>query len=249
IYIGVNDTWHYFTKGEEVTAADFEHGYRFMLDQLSATRPAAPVLMIVPFVTDVDEEKAGYHADLDQKVAVIRDLAREFGHTLVDLEKVLETAWSVGHSPAGIAEDGVHPTIAGHRLIADAGSKPSAASTRLAAAEPTGPQPRPGQRDQRSGALTSTERKPRRKVRASTRSTGPGRTGLRRCTCPLRASAPTTAYTWLAGRGRWAVGTRGLKGWVEAHTARPCPIQVRICAASGSRTSVRTGEPSSNCSP
>src|SRR5690625_5389649 len=76
--------------------------------------------MIVPFVTDVDEEKAGYHADLDQKVAVIRDLAREFGHTLVDLEKVLETAWSVGHSPAGIAEDGVHPTIAGHRLIADA---------------------------------------------------------------------------------------------------------------------------------
>lgn len=120
IYIGVNDTWHYFTKGEEVTAADFEHGYRFMLDQLSATRPAAPVLMIVPFVTDVDEEKAGYHADLDQKVAVIRDLAREFGHTLVDLEKVLETAWSVGHSPAGIAEDGVHPTIAGHRLIADA---------------------------------------------------------------------------------------------------------------------------------
>src|SRR5690625_5997339 len=48
IYIGVNDTWHYFTKGEEVTAADFEHGYRFMLDQLSATRPAAPVLMIVP---------------------------------------------------------------------------------------------------------------------------------------------------------------------------------------------------------
>src|SRR5690625_6274599 len=71
--------------------------------------------MIVPFVTDVDEEKAGYHADLDQKVAVIRDLAREFGHTLVDLEKVLETAWSVGHSPAGIAEDGVHPTIAGDR--------------------------------------------------------------------------------------------------------------------------------------
>ena len=120
IYIGVNDTWHCFTKGEEVTAADFEHDYRFMLDQLSATRPAAPVLMIVPFVTDVDEEKAGYHGDLDQKVAVIRDLAREFGHTLVDLEEVLETAWSVGHSPAGIAEDGVHPTIAGHRLIADA---------------------------------------------------------------------------------------------------------------------------------
>lgn len=120
IYIGVNDTWHYFTKGEEVRAADFERGYRFMLDQLSATRPAVPVLMIVPFITDVDEEKASYHTDLDQKVAIIRDLAREFGHTLVDLEKVLDTAWTVGHDPASIAGDGVHPTIAGHRLIADA---------------------------------------------------------------------------------------------------------------------------------
>ena len=31
----------------------------------------------------------------------------------------LEEAWRVGHTPASIAEDGVHPTIAGHRLIAD----------------------------------------------------------------------------------------------------------------------------------
>lgn len=120
IYIGVNDTWHYYTKGWEVTAADFEQGYRFMLDQLSATRPAVPVLMVIPFVTDIDEERAGYHADLDEKVVIIRTLAREFGHAVVDLEAVLEAAWNVGHSPASVAADGVHPTIAGHRLIADA---------------------------------------------------------------------------------------------------------------------------------
>lgn len=120
IYIGVNDTWHGFTRGESVTAEEFERDYRYMLDQLSATRPAVPVLMVVPFVTDIDQEKAGFHADLDQKVAVIRDLAHEFRHAVVDLEQVMERAWSVGHTPASIAEDGVHPTIAGHRLIADA---------------------------------------------------------------------------------------------------------------------------------
>lgn len=120
IYIGVNDTWHGFTRGETVTAEEFERDYRYMLDQLSATRPAVPVLMVVPFVTDIDQEKAGFHADLDQKVAVIRDLAHEFRHAVVDLEQVMERAWSVGHTPASIAEDGVHPTIAGHRLIADA---------------------------------------------------------------------------------------------------------------------------------
>lgn len=120
VYIGVNDTWHGFTRGETVTAEEFERDYRYMLDQLSATRPAVPVLMVVPFVTDIDQEKAGFHADLDQKVAVIRDLAHEFRHAVVDLEQVIERAWSVGHTPASIAEDGVHPTIAGHRLIADA---------------------------------------------------------------------------------------------------------------------------------
>lgn len=119
IYVGVNDTWHSFTRGEIVTAEDFERGYRFMLDQLSATRPAVPVLLVIPFITDIDEEKASYHGDLDEKVAIIRALAHEFRHPVVDLEAVMERAWAVGHTPAGIAEDGVHPTIAGHRLIAD----------------------------------------------------------------------------------------------------------------------------------
>jgi acyl-CoA thioesterase I len=119
IYVGVNDSWHRFTRGELVTPEDFEQGYRYLLDQLSATRPAAPVLLIIPFVADIDDEKAQIHTDLDEKVAIIRDLAREFRHPVVDLEAVLDRAWAVGHTPAGLAEDGVHPTIAGHRLIAD----------------------------------------------------------------------------------------------------------------------------------
>lgn len=119
IFVGVNDVWHGFTRGETVTDEDFERGYRYMLDQLSATRPGLPVLLVIPFVVDVDQEKAGYHGELDRKVAIIRDLAKEFGAAVVDLEATLEEAWRVGHTPASIAEDGVHPTIAGHRLIAD----------------------------------------------------------------------------------------------------------------------------------
>lgn len=119
IYVGVNDSWHRYTRGELVTDEDFEAGYRYLLDQLSATRPAAPVLLVIPFVADVSDEMAQIHDDLDAKVEIIRDLAREFQHPVVDLEKVLETAWTVGHTPGGLANDGVHPTIAGHRLIAD----------------------------------------------------------------------------------------------------------------------------------
>ena len=120
IYVGVNDSWHRFTRGEHVTDDSFERGYRNLLEQLSTTVPDSPVLLIVPFVADIDEQVARIHTDLDGKVAVIRRLAAERGHRLVDLEQVLATAYAAGHTPATVAEDGVHPTPAGHRLIADA---------------------------------------------------------------------------------------------------------------------------------
>lgn len=120
IYVGVNDSWHRFTRGEHVSEESFEQGYRRLLAQLSATVPHAPVLMIVPFVADVGEQAARIHSDLDGKVAIIRRLAAEHDHRIVDLEQVLAVALAAGHTPSTIAEDGVHPTPPGHRLIADA---------------------------------------------------------------------------------------------------------------------------------
>jgi acyl-CoA thioesterase I len=120
IYVGVNDAWHRFTRGEVITDVSFEQGYQHLLEQLAATVPDAPVLMIIPFVADIDPQLAQIHSDLDGKVEIIRRLAGEHGHRLVDLEQMLERALAAGHTPRSIAEDGVHPTPAGHRLIADA---------------------------------------------------------------------------------------------------------------------------------
>lgn len=120
IYVGVNDAWHRFTRGEHISDDSFAQGYRNLLEQLAATVPAAPVLLIVPFVADIDAQAARIHSDLDGKVAIIRRLAAEHGHRIVDLEQMLATAYAAGHTPATLAEDGVHPTPAGHRLIADA---------------------------------------------------------------------------------------------------------------------------------
>ncbi|ATG51670.1 lysophospholipase [Brachybacterium vulturis] len=120
IYVGVNDSWHRFTRGEQITEDSFAQGYRHLLAQLAAALPEAPVVLIIPFVADIDDQVARIHSDLDGKVAIIRSLAQEHGHRTVDLEQVLATALAAGHAPQSIAEDGVHPTPAGHRLIADA---------------------------------------------------------------------------------------------------------------------------------
>ncbi|MGP9539459.1 SGNH/GDSL hydrolase family protein [Brachybacterium sp. AOP43-C2-M15] len=120
VYVGVNDSWHYVQGLDHVSEESFEQDYRWMLGQLAEQVPGAPVVMVLPFVADIDEEAARIHGDLDGKVAIIRRLAQEHGHVLVDLEQVLADALASGLSPAEIAGDGVHPTPAGHRLIADA---------------------------------------------------------------------------------------------------------------------------------
>ncbi|AXK45424.1 lysophospholipase [Brachybacterium saurashtrense] len=120
LYVGVNDSWHRFTRGEHVRDDDFERDYRDLLDRLARTVPGASVVLMLPFVADVDAEAARIHEDLDGKATIIRRLAAEHGHALVDLEQVLATALAAGHTPRTIAEDGVHPTLAGHRLLADA---------------------------------------------------------------------------------------------------------------------------------
>lgn len=129
IYIGVNDSWHFTMGREHVGEESFERDYRWMLDRLAEQLPDTPVVMIVPFVADVDEDVRRIHEDLDPKVAIIRRLAAERGHALVDLEQVLAGALTSGMTPADFAEDGVHPTPAGHRLIADAWSESAAALT------------------------------------------------------------------------------------------------------------------------
>ena len=120
IYVGVNDSWHYTMGREHVSEESFERDYRWMLDQLAERLPDSPVVMMVPFVADVDEGARRIHEDLDGKVGIIRRLAAEKGHALVDLEQVLADALASGMGPAEFAQDGVHPTPAGHRLIADA---------------------------------------------------------------------------------------------------------------------------------
>lgn len=120
VYIGVNDSWHFTMGREHVSEESFERDYRWMLDRLADRLPEAAVVMVLPFVADVDEDARRIHEDLDDKVAIIRRLAAERGHILVDLEQVLADALSSGMTPAQFAQDGVHPSTTGHRKIADA---------------------------------------------------------------------------------------------------------------------------------
>ncbi|SET37612.1 SGNH/GDSL hydrolase family protein [Paenibacillus sp. NFR01] len=118
IYIGINDTWRWYDSGQETSAAEFEAMYRGLIERTKRELDAKLVL-VEPFVLPVPEDRKGWRVDLDPKIHVIRELAREYGAPLVPLDGLFAAA-SVKAEPAYWAYDGVHPTEAGHALITDA---------------------------------------------------------------------------------------------------------------------------------
>jgi acyl-CoA thioesterase I len=65
----------------------------------------------------VPEDRRQWREDLDPKINAVRDLAREFKAVLLPLDGIFQRV-SVHQKPAFWAADGVHPTLAGHALIA-----------------------------------------------------------------------------------------------------------------------------------
>lgn len=118
IYIGINDTWRRMDSGEETTPEQFEASYRDLIERTRKSLDAKLVL-IEPFVLPVPEDRKGWRTDLDPKIHIVRELAREYGALLVPLDGLFAAA-SVKAESSYWAPDGVHPSPAGHALIADA---------------------------------------------------------------------------------------------------------------------------------
>jgi len=118
IYIGINDTWRRFDSGDETTPEQFEASYRNLIER-SRDSLDAKLILVEPFVLPVPEDRKGWRGDLDPKIHIVRELAREYGALLVPLDGLFATA-SMKAEPAFWAPDGVHPSPAGHALIADA---------------------------------------------------------------------------------------------------------------------------------
>ncbi|WP_110933897.1 SGNH/GDSL hydrolase family protein [Paenibacillus bouchesdurhonensis] len=118
IYIGINDTWRRYDNGMPTTSQQFETYYRDLLERTTKSLDARLVL-VEPFVLPHPEDRKGWREDLDPKIQVVRQLAREFGALLVPLDGLFAAACSKAE-PAYWAGDGVHPSPAGHELIADA---------------------------------------------------------------------------------------------------------------------------------
>jgi lysophospholipase L1-like esterase len=116
IMIGINDTWRAFDSNDPTSTEAFEQSYRHVLTSTRAKLTAKLVLM-EPFVLPYPEDRKAWRRDLDPRIAVVHKLAQEFDAIMVPLDRIFAEAIKK-REPAYWAGDGVHPTLAGHALIA-----------------------------------------------------------------------------------------------------------------------------------
>lgn len=116
IYIGINDCWRRYDRNDPTSVEQFEEGYRDIITR-TLNSLNARLILVEPFVLPVPEDRKAWREDLDPKIHVVRELAREFKALLVPLDGFFAQA-SMLAPPSYWAHDGVHPSPAGHALIA-----------------------------------------------------------------------------------------------------------------------------------
>ena len=118
IMIGINDTWRRYDRNDPTRVEVYERNYRALLtavrEQLNAR-----LILCEPFLLPVPDDRIAWREDLDPKIAAVRRLAREFDALYVPLDGLFAAA-STQRESAYWLPDGVHPSPAGHALIAQA---------------------------------------------------------------------------------------------------------------------------------
>jgi lysophospholipase L1-like esterase len=116
ILIGINDCWRRYDSNDPTSVENFTRSYRNILQQVKENCNSRLILM-EPFVLPVPEDRKQWREDIDPKIHIIRELAREFNAILIPLDGIINSM-TVFKNPKFWAADGVHPTKEGHALIA-----------------------------------------------------------------------------------------------------------------------------------
>lgn len=122
ILIGINDTWHQL--GTSVFASqqalqEFETTYRSLLNQVKK-ETNAQIVILEPFVLSYPIDRLEWRTDLDPRIQIVRRLATEFAVDFIPLDGLLNSIGMRTGFQYLTGDDGVHPTVAGHGMIAKA---------------------------------------------------------------------------------------------------------------------------------
>lgn len=117
ILIGINEQAG--SRGS-VTAEEYEIAYDKLLAETIAALPGTKIVLGEPFLLAVGKHQANYTeeiAELKKRQAVVAKLGEKYHLPVIHYQQAFDNA--LAHAPAAYwCWDGVHPTYAGHGLMA-----------------------------------------------------------------------------------------------------------------------------------
>src|SRR6266516_1717674 len=118
ILVGVNDFWHKLGRGYTGTVEDYEHQYATLLDETRRALPQVRLIVLEPFVLRCGAVDDRWFPEFDQRRAAAQRVAQQARAAFVPLQSVFDDL-ARRAAPQYWAADGVHPTPAGHAVIAE----------------------------------------------------------------------------------------------------------------------------------
>jgi len=118
ILIGVNDFWHKLDHGYTGTVEDYERQYSALLDETRRALPHTQMIVLEPFVLRCGAVTARWFPEFNQRRTAAARVANKARVSFVPLQAAFDQK-TKSSRPEYWAADGVHPTPAGHALIAE----------------------------------------------------------------------------------------------------------------------------------
>jgi lysophospholipase L1-like esterase len=118
ILIGVNDTWHGFASNNGVEVKRYAEVYRKLLEYTRQQLPAVRLILCEPFVLPCGVVQPAWQEEMAQRRQIVKELAVDFSADFVPFQSQFDQVADTP-SPEYWLHDGVHPTPAGHRLMAE----------------------------------------------------------------------------------------------------------------------------------
>lgn len=115
ILIGINDTWRAFDSGDPTAVETYAANCENIMKQ---TKDAGATLIILePFAVPTGVVNDAWRTDLEPKIHALRKLSLKYADAYIPLDGIFY-GLSAETAPELWTADGVHPSAAGHRIIA-----------------------------------------------------------------------------------------------------------------------------------
>ena len=118
ILIGVNDIWHKLNGKYDGTPEVYRDGFTALLKRTKDALPDITLVICEPFVMRCGAVTDAWFPEFETRRAYAEEVAKAAGAIWVPFQQKFNEAIAAGTEPNYWAGDGVHPTHAGHALMA-----------------------------------------------------------------------------------------------------------------------------------